>query len=122
MVVVEGNAQMTADIREPGGIYAPDLTGQFHGATKGQGRGKKAVSLATTAQNPAVKPGVVSCQKLGALQQRGNPGPKLPKSGLVGHILPGKTVDMGKAKPGARRLYKIIVAILEDAPLNPGQP
>ena len=75
MMVLQGNAQVIADIIQLGGKNIPGLPGQAHRAFKGKLRGGQPRRLTAPLQHRPVKRGIVGRQEIDPFQDRGQARP-----------------------------------------------
>ena len=76
LMVLEGNAQVIADIIQFGGINVPGLPGQLHRTAERESRGALTPRSAQhLLEHRPVKGGVMGRQKIDALQHGGQAGP-----------------------------------------------
>ena len=101
--MIERDAEMLADIGQPGGIDAPARAGQLHSTDKPPGRRDQAVVLTAARKHPTIEGGVMSHEKLGALHVFPNLRPGLGEGWLIADVAPAQPMDVGESELAAGR-------------------
>jgi hypothetical protein len=95
-MVIQGDAEMTANVGESGGINSPQPAGKPHGTLKGNAGVRDTGSIAAGTEHPFIEYGIMRYENVHPAKHRLNRRPQFPEGGLGAHILPGDPVNIGK--------------------------
>jgi len=97
-MVIEGDAKMAADIREPGRVNIPEFPGLFHGTFEFHLRHGDPCMGAARFEHGPVEALVMGHDEIDLTKKRGNMAPQFSEGRLIFHLFPGDAMEIIKNK------------------------